>query len=316
MPIINVVKWDAPPNAAAYKYPTDKLKLGSQIFVSQTQEAVLLRSGKVLGVFAPGRHTLASGNLPLLDYLVNLPFGGDTPFPAEVWFINKTVKLDVPWKTGAPIPMRDPQYGVISPLHGEGQFGLSVTDSAKFLLKLVGTLHSFDYETLRLYFKGIVLTRVSDLIATFVSERMTPVLQIASYLSELSQESEAALREEFLDYGLSLSGFRITSLIPDPSSGMRQVSEALAEKAQIDILGISYREKRELDIMEKAASNQNGMAGGMVGAGMGLGLGGTLGQKLGEAAGSFGGGTRDCPHCGKSCKDIYSFCPKCGKKIR
>ena len=312
MALFNVVKWDAPANVAAYKYPEEKLKLGSQLFVSETQSCILLRSGKLICTFGPGRHTLATGNIPLLDKLVNLPFGGDTPFPAEVWFVNRTVKLDIPWQTNAPIPLRDPQFGVITPLRGEGQFGLAVTDAEKFLLKLVGTLHSFDYETLRLYFKGVVVSKVSDLIASFVSERLTPVLQIATYLDELSSLANRKLAEDFAEYGMVLSNFRIMSLTPDQSLGLDQVSQALADKAQMDILGISYREKKELEIMEKAAMNQAGMAGGMVGAGVGLGIG----QKLAEKVGSFGGGTLTCPHCGKVCKDIYTYCPKCGKTIK
>ena len=312
MALLNVIKWDALPGIAAYRYPAEKIRLGSQLFVSETQNVVLLKSGRLIKTFGPGRHTLATGNIPLLDALVDLPFGGETPFPVELWFVNKTVKLDIPWQTGAPIPLRDPQFGVVTPLRGEGQFGLAVEDAAKFMVKLVGTLHSFDHETLRLYFKGIVLTRTSTLVAGFVSERRIPVLQIAPHLAELSEIVNAALHEEFADYGLSVSKFRITALTPDPSPGLEQVSQALADKAQMEILGISYREKKELEIMEKAAMNQAGMTGGMVGAGVGLGIG----QKLAEKVGSFGGGTLTCPHCGKVCKDIYTYCPKCGKTIK
>lgn len=311
MSLFNVIKWDAQPGIAAYRYPSEKIRLGSQLFVSETQNVVLLKSGRLLKTFDPGRHTLATGNIPLLDALVNLPFGGDTPFPAEVWFVNKTVKLDIPWQTGAPIPLRDPQFGVVTPLRGEGQFGLAVEDAAKFMVKLVGTLHSFDYETLRLYFKGIVLSKVSDLIASFVSERMTPVLQIATYLDELSTQANLTLAEDFAEYGLVLSNFRIISLSPDSSQGLNQVSQALADKAQMDILGISYREKKELEIMEKAAMNQ-GMPGTMLGAGMAMGLGQQMAQNLNSSASS----ETECPHCGRSCKGIYTFCPKCGKKIK
>ena len=310
MALFNVIKWDAPANAVAYKFPGDKLKLGSQIFVSESQSCILLRSGKLVGAFGPGRHVLASGNIPLLDKLVNWPFGGDTPFPAEVWFVNRAVKLDIPWQTNAPIPLRDPQFGVLSPLHGQGQFGLAVTDAAKFLLQLVGTLHSFDYETVRLYFKGVVLSKVSDLIASFISERMIPVLQIATYLDELSHLANQTLAADFAEYGLKLTKFRITSLSPDSSSGLKQVTDALAEKAQIDILGISYREKKELEIMEKAAMNQ-GMPGTMMGAGMAMGMG----QQMAQNMNGFGA-TTECPHCGRSCKGIYTFCPKCGGKIK
>ena len=96
MALFNVIKRDAPANAVTYWFPGDKLKLDSQIFVSESQSCIILRSGKPVGAFEPGHHVLVSGNIPRLDKLVNCPFGGDTPFPTEIWFINRAVKLDIP----------------------------------------------------------------------------------------------------------------------------------------------------------------------------------------------------------------------------
>lgn len=68
-----------------------------------------------------GTYTLKTENLPLLNKLVNLPFGGESPFQAEVWFVNQIALLDCKWGTPSPIPIEDPKYGVIVPIRAFGQ---------------------------------------------------------------------------------------------------------------------------------------------------------------------------------------------------
>jgi membrane protease subunit (stomatin/prohibitin family) len=99
-----------PDDILAWKFPSDDLKLGSQFVVNQSQDAVFLKGGRVFDLSGPGRHTLSTANLPLLSAVVNLPFGNETPFAAEIWFVNKTVKRDLKWGTSARIPLIDPVY--------------------------------------------------------------------------------------------------------------------------------------------------------------------------------------------------------------
>jgi hypothetical protein len=97
-PIIDRVKYDSTSDEVlVFKFPGEELKLGSQLIVNQSQEAVFVKGGEACDVFPPGTHTLATGNLPLLSKVVDLPFGRQTPFSAEVWFVSKTVKRDLRW---------------------------------------------------------------------------------------------------------------------------------------------------------------------------------------------------------------------------
>ena len=93
MEIINRIKFDGPGNGGQWlihKCPSDQFVLGSQLIVNQGQEALFFKGGEALDLFSPGTHTLSTGNLPLLHKLVSLPFGGKTPFTAEIYYINKT----------------------------------------------------------------------------------------------------------------------------------------------------------------------------------------------------------------------------------
>ena len=108
MAIVDVVKYNGKPDVLAWKYPNEELGTWTQLIVNESQEAILVKSGKVLDVFGSGRHTLDTANIPILNNIVNLPFGGRSPFTAEVWYINKGYNLDIKWGTPTPIQIQDP----------------------------------------------------------------------------------------------------------------------------------------------------------------------------------------------------------------
>lgn len=109
MQIVDIIKYDGNDNNKQwliYKYPSDEFVLGSQLIVNQGQEALFFRGGQALDLFGAGTHTLSTANLPLLNNFVKILFGGKTPFTAEVYFINKTVNLNMKWGTSTQIPYR------------------------------------------------------------------------------------------------------------------------------------------------------------------------------------------------------------------
>ena len=144
MAIIEVLKYNGGPDVFAWKYPSEELGTWTQLIVNESQEAVLVKEGQILDIFGSGRHTLETANIPLLNKIVNLPFGGRSPFTAEVWYINKAFNLDIKWGTPTPIQIQDPKYGIFVPVRSNGIFGIHIVDSAAFHVKLVGTLRSFD----------------------------------------------------------------------------------------------------------------------------------------------------------------------------
>src|SRR5664280_2034582 len=76
-----------------------EFKIGSQLIVRETQWAVFFRDGKAYDVFEAGRHTIATANIPFLTSLISTPLFGDTPFRAEVFFVNRNVFPDQKWGT-------------------------------------------------------------------------------------------------------------------------------------------------------------------------------------------------------------------------
>jgi membrane protease subunit (stomatin/prohibitin family) len=300
MALIDRVKWDEPGDLFAWKFQnedgvSDELSTATQLIVNESQEALLFKEGKRMDTFGAGRHTLSTKNIPILNKLINLPFGGETPFTAEVWFVNKAIPLDIKWGTSTPIQLEDPEYQIIIPVRAFGQFGLQISDSGKFVTKLVGATSSFNTATIQSYFKGILLSQLKAAVATAMIKKEVGILDITAELVNLSEQVQADLAPEYEEYGISIKAFRIISInVPEDDESYVMLKQAKANAVRRRIEGFTYEQQRSFDVMETAAGNEGGMAGTMVGAGVGLGMGLGVGQQVGNMVGNTmntGGGS-------------------------
>ena len=283
MAVIDLVKWDGTPNIVAWKYPRDNLSTWTQLIVNESQEAFVVRGGVYDGPFGAGRHTLSTENLPLLRSLIGVPFGGKSPFTAEVWYVNRVTNLDVRWGTPDAIPLQDPKYGIMIPVRAFGQYGIRIVDSKRFLLKLVGTLPGFDVDTLSSYLKGVLITRIKTEIANCIARAGISILEVATQLDALSASLKAALIPELAEYGVALAQFNIHSInVPEDDEAVSTLRKALAKRAEMGIVGFTYQQERSFNVMETAAGNE-GTAGGVMGAGLGFGMGMGMGPAMGQS---------------------------------
>jgi membrane protease subunit (stomatin/prohibitin family) len=282
MAIIDLVKWSGSPNLLAWKYPSEELSTWTQLVVNESQEAYLVRGGVYEGPFGAGRHTLSTENLPLLRTLIGIPFGGKSPFTAEVWYVNRVTNLDVRWGTPDSIQLQDPKYGVMVPVRAFGQYGVRIVDPKKFLLKLVGTLSGFDSTTLAEYFRGVFITRIKTEIANAITRAGVSVLDINTQLEALSDALKLSLSVEMAEYGVGLAQFNIHSInVPEDDPAVKTLKAALAKRAEMGIIGFTYQQERSFDVMETAAGNE-GSAGSLMGAGIGVGAGLGIGPAIGQ----------------------------------
>lgn len=318
MAIVEVIQYNGNPDVFAWKYPNTELSTWTQLIVNETQEAILVKGGQVCDVFQAGRHTLSTNNIPLLSKLINIPFGGKSPFSAEVWFINKVFSLDVKWGTSTPIQIQDPRYKVFVPVRAFGQFGIQIEESKKFLLKLVGTLPTFDKPTLLKFFRGIYLTKAKDAISSYLVHKGISILEINAYLEEISGFLQEKMAPMFLEYGIKLVSFFVNDInVPEDDNAVIQLKGALAKRAEMDIVGYSYQQERSFDTLEGAATNPNSMSGGLLGAGLGLGMGVGMGDTIGNQFSGISqvlntGDTKECPRCKGIIGTNEKFCHLCG----
>lgn len=319
--IFDVIKFNgiANRNWLVYRYPGDSFAYGSQLIVGEGQIAVFVKGGRALDYFTAGTYKLQSQNIPLLQSFINLPFGGRTPFSAEVFFINTTVKLDILWGTSDPISLIDPKYGVRLRVRAFGQMGTRISNYRVFLTELIGAVGDAQvvkYDTVMNYFKGVTVTKVKTIISDMIINQKISVLEIAPRLEEISEKAQNSITGEFARFGMDVINFYLSS-INFPDEDFETINKLLGERAAFDIIGDNrYNVKRSFDVMEAAAGNEVGSS--MAAAGMGLGLGTGGGMAMGNTfaqAVMHTPASSSCKACGHMNEMGAKFCGNCGDKL-
>lgn len=312
MSLLDRIKYDATNNSEiVWKYPSDEIRLGSQLIVNQSQDAVFVLHGKAYDLFGPGTHTLTTANIPLLNHIVNIPFGKKTPFSAEVWYINKTVKRDLKWGTVSPIPLIDNKFNYPISVRAFGQWGYRISESRSFIEQIVGTLKHIDSDTIHKFFIGKILQTFSHNLSLILKKGNISIFDIFNQISELSDLICQDVRSELSLFGVDVVNIDIVSInIPDDEK--KAIQEVMAKKMEIDQIstskiGSAYTTMRSFDVIEKAAQTEGGGVGQMLGAGLGVGVGLGAGVPLGQqVSNNFNLGDESSPDSSDHEKTIVS----------
>ena len=307
MAIIDVLKYDGPNDVLVWKWRSEsstsreeELRMGSQLIVNQSQEACFFKGGELLDVFGPGTHTLSTKNLPFLSKLVGLVYGGETPFSAEVYFVNKTVSMDA--KFGLiPFNMVEPTFKVPIPVSCRGSFALIVKDSKRFLTNMIGTVKDFNTKTLSELFRGVISENVKNTITKISREQNLSPLELESIVYEVGTAVKSIINEHLQEFGIEIKLFNIESIpVIDEDQRVKDVvaqfqkimaadvDERMRLKRRAENLEV-YKVERSFDTTEKAAENLGGGeggdaggAGGIIGTMIGLGMVNPIAQQMGD----------------------------------
>ena len=283
MAIAEVIKFQGDPNQLVWKHPVEDFNTLSQLIVDETHEALLVINGNAADLFGPGRHTLSTSNIPLLRNIIEIPTGGETPFPCKVFFINKVHQMDMKWGTQSAIPLEDPLYDIFMHVMLHGSISVSVDESRKFLLKMVGFRDRFDANTLVSKFRGIISSHVKDAISKIMIDGKLSYFMISSHLLEISEVVQEKLTEIFDEYGVRIEFFNIEA-IEVPEKDYNEISNAKKLRTSRLIQGYTWQEERQMMIAEKFAANPSNM-GGTIGGVMGGTMGGiVMGNTISEVA--------------------------------
>lgn len=319
MKIIDILNYEGGNAVFVWKHPCEDFNTSTQLIVHESQEAVFFMNGQALDLFGPGRYTLKTENLPLLSNLINIPTGNVSAFHCEVYFINKTEQLAIRWGTDSRVQYIEPKYKFPLSIGASGEMSLSVENSRKLLVKLVGTEQILNRQQLTTYFRGILMTKIKTYIAQAMSMNVINIFEIDENLEVLSTELQRRLAPDFLDYGVRLNRFYITTIVKpdgDPqyekfkNLHFRQYAD-IAEaklKQQTDIIyaqteaqkivinsqaqatkrvqeGYTYQQERGFDVAQDTARNEGiGQFSSMgIGLGMMTSVGGTIGNIVSDA---------------------------------
>lgn len=280
MAILQVIEWiDQSGREIVKRVPehgSGEFRLGSQLIVRESQAAVFYRDGKALDVFGPGRHTLATANLPLIDNLFKLPFG-ESPFKAEVFFVNLKHFTDLKWGTAQPITLRDADFGMLR-IRAFGSYGMQITDPQLFVNTIVATKALFETRDIENYLRSIMVSRLTDVLG----QLQIPFLDLPSKFDEISAAMKMKLRDELGAMGIETRGFYIENVSPT-----EETQKAIDERASMGAIGdmqayLQYKAARALTESAASGGGEGGMGTG-VGLGAGMGLGAIMAQVLGQS---------------------------------
>ena len=213
MAIATIIKYEGDNSTFIWKHPCEDFNTTTQLIVHESQEAIFFANGQALDLFGPGRHTLETQNIPLLRRIINLTTGGADAFHCEVYFINKTEQMAIRWGTDSKVQYIEPTYKFPISIGASGEMTLRIADSRKLLIGLVGTESLLDRQSLVSYFRAVLMTKVKAYIAQAMRANAINIFEIDERLEEFSRELHARLLNDFLDYGVSLSRFFVTTVV-------------------------------------------------------------------------------------------------------
>lgn len=316
---IEVIEWlDDSSNTMMYRFPVkdQEIKNGAKLTVRESQAAVFVFQGQIADVFGPGLHTIDGGNTPILSKIGAWKYGFNSPFKAEVYFVNTKQFTDLKWGTMNPIMMRDADFGMVR-LRAFGIYSMRVTDPRAFIKEAAGTNGRFETEDIEGQLKRTLVSGFTDALG----ESKIAALDLASNYDELSTFARKKLNEEFKSFGLELTKFFVENISLPP-----EVEAAMDKRTSMGVIGDvnRYAQFQAADAMRDAANNPSGGAGMGAGLGAGFAIGNQMmGQmanamnqpQQGGATASAGAQGTKCPKCGAANVGPSKFCNECGAKL-
>lgn len=248
-------------------------RIGSQLIVREGQAAVFFRDGKALDTFGPGRYTITTANIPLLANVVQKIFSGDSPFTAEVYFVNTREFTEMRWGTPEPITLRDEVLRMVR-IRAHGTYSMRVAEPQMFVSQLVGARGYYSTEDIADYLRSVIINRMTDLLG----ENVTSILDLPAMFDEIAAATRVRLRDDFASLGLELRRLFIMSVSPT-----EETSKAIDEAASMGAIGNMdrYLKFKAARAVGDAATAEGG-AGGTTQMGLGLGTGMAAARILSE----------------------------------
>jgi membrane protease subunit (stomatin/prohibitin family) len=273
---MDVIQYQDPTgNTMVSRWPSDgtaAIRLGSQLIVEESQQAVFFRDGKALDTFGPGRHTLATQNVPILATVLSIPFGGTSPFQAAVMFVSTKTFLDLKWGTKEPVIFRDKELAMVR-LRAFGKFAVRIVNAQVFVNSVVGSRGFYTSQAVEDYFRDVIVARLTDVLG----ENLTSIFDLPKLYDELAMGLKSRVHDDFTKYGIELVDLFMGAITPP-----EEVQKMIDERSGMGALGDmnAYMKFKTARAIGDAAQQPGGGAGGTVGAGLGIGMGAGLGAML------------------------------------
>lgn len=316
---LEVIEWfDETGKELVHRIPeqgSGEIKFGAQLVIRESQAGVLFYKGKACDGFGPGRHTLKTGNIPVITKLLALPWAMTSPLRAEVYIANMKIFPNLKWGTREPVAFKDSELGLVR-LRAFGMFNIQIIQPVLFINTLVGTMGKFTTGEIEEYLKRVIVSRFND----HLGETLDSLLNLPGQYDELSEGLQKRLQDDFGHFGLALSNLYITSITPPP-----EVQKAIDDKSRLSVFtDLDGLIKMKAAMAMEKASESTGEAGAGLGMGLGFMMPAMFAQSMAARGGPQAGGSGSaggaaqapgqikCPDCRHPIPADSKFCPLCG----
>lgn len=289
----------------------NSIRWGSSLRVKDGEVAVFVYKQKDGAMHeylhGPFDDTIKTANFPIITNIIGLAYAGQSPFQAEIYFINLSGNIQI--KFGIPyFDVFDPRFldfGV--PTAARGTITFNITDYKGFIK--LNRMINFEIEDLKTQIKDAVTKYVKGVITNIPSEKGIPVLQLEKKILEINDLIQPRIKDVMeSDFGVNLKRFDLASIEFDKESEnyleLRRVTAKLQTTKLEAELGIELKDKtmqvegknmsvfqleKQAEVLKTAAENLGEMGnmnlggGGLNPAGMmmGMGIGAAMGNQMG-----------------------------------
>lgn len=269
---LDIIQWqDDSRDTISWRFPDEdkEIKRGAQLIVRESQVAQFIYLGQFGDTFGPGKHSLVTDNIPILSTLKGWKYGLESPFKADVYFVNTRLFTGNKWGTANPIMMRDADFGIVR-ARAYGTFDFRVVDPKLFLKEVAGTDDHFRLDEFADTMRSRIVSVFTDALAT----AKVPVLDLAARYTELGEALLPLINPAVTSkYGLEIPSFIVENVSLPP-----EVEQAIDKRSSMAAVGNlnDYVKFQMAESMTKGG----GEAGSMAGTGAGLGAGLAMGQQM------------------------------------
>lgn len=348
--IIEEIRFGGSNEDLVWKSPITDFNTGSVVIVSETQGAVFYMNGEASDDLGAGLHVLETCNTPFIKKIIQKIQGTQTPFQAELYYVNKVEIPQLRWGVGE---ITYEEKGFTFKIGARGVYHVKVTDARRLIEKINGTESGFNRDALERRFLELVSSVVYNTLINAIYDQAGSIIKAPRYKNQIVEAVRPEVETIFAEYGLKITQFTIDHIhVNEDDKNYQKLlnlyelqgggGEAAIIQAQIEAQkrtiagqgeagfraaqGYTYQQEQQFEVLKSAASNEGGMTGGMAGGfmqmGVGLGAMGAVGGMVKEGLSEMTGmmqpaqeSALTCKNCGTALAQNAKFCLECGTKV-
>ena len=228
---IDIIEWtDDSRDTLSFRFPDEDkaIKRGAQLIVRESQTVQFVYLGEFGDTFGPGKHTLTTDNIPILTRLQSWKYGFESPFKADVYFLNTRLFTGNKWGTQNPVMMRDADFGIVR-VRAFGTYDFHITDPKLFLKEVAGSDQNFRIDE----FADAMRSRLVSVFSEALASSKIPVLDVATRYTELGGALLPLINPTMQSkYGLEFASFIVENVSVPP-----EVEQAIDKRSSMAAVG-------------------------------------------------------------------------------